>query len=125
MTRDWKPVKLHDYMEMLSIYHQLTPPRYIREDNKDPETAVITRRMTRELDLSAWFARPCLIVIGYVGGDEARRDEDYEMAAETPVPLLVDGEKPRSEGLTVVRWIYPLPLVEERIVAENAAERRR
>ncbi len=39
-----------------------------------------------------------------------------------PVPLLVDGETPRSEGLTVVRLIYPLPLVEERIVPDSDDE---
>jgi len=110
---EWHKGKLHDYMEMLSIYHQLAPPRYIREDDKDPETAVITRRLTRELDLSAWFTRPCLIIIGYLD------------ASETPVPLLVDGETPRSEGLTVVRWIYPLPLVETRIVSEPRTTPRR
>ncbi len=109
----WQAGHLHNYMEMLSIYHQLTPPRYIREDDKDPETAVITRRLTRELDLSAWFTRPCLIIIGYLD------------ASETPVPLLVDGETPRSEGLTIVRWMYPLPLVETRIVAEPRTTQRR
>jgi hypothetical protein len=103
---NWEKRNLHNYMEMLSLYHQLTPPRYIREDDKDPKAAVITRRMTRELDLSAWFTRPCLIIIGYLD------------ASEIPIPLLVDGETPRSEGLTVVRWIYPLPLVETRIVAD-------
>ena len=110
---EWQAGNLHNYMEMLSIYHQLTPPRYIREGNKDPETAVITRRLTRELDLSAWFTRPCLIIIGYLD------------ASETPVPILVDGKTPRSEGLTVLRWIYPLPLVETQIVANPVARRRR
>ena len=103
---NWQSHKLHDYMEMLSIYHQLTPPRYIRDDDKDPQAAVITRRLTRELDLSAWFTRPCLIIIGYLDG------------SETPVPFLVDGKTPRSEGLTVVRWIYPLPLVETQIIPD-------
>ena len=110
---EWQRRKLHDYMEMLSIYHQLTPPRYIREGDKDPATAVITRRLTRELDLSAWFTRPCLIIIGYLDG------------SQTPVPLLVDGKTPRSEGLTVVRWIYPLPLVETQIVADPVTTRSR
>ena len=110
---EWQAGNLHNYMEMLSIYHQLTPPRYIREGDKDPETAVITRRLTRELDLSAWFTRPCLIIIGYLD------------ASETPVPILVDGKTPRSEGLTVVRWIYPLPLVETEIVADPVPRRRR
>ncbi len=111
--REWESNNLHNYMEMLSIYHQLSPPRYIREDDKDPETAVITRRLTRELDLSAWFTRPCLIIIGYLN------------ASETPVPLLVDGKTPWSEGLTVLRWIYPLPLDETQLVADPLPRRRR
>ena len=98
---------LHDYMEMLSIYHQLGPPKYLRQDNKDPDTAVITRRLGRELDLSAWFTRPTLIIIGYLEN------------SPTPVPLRVDGQAPRSTGLTVLRWVYPLPLVEEEVVASS------
>jgi hypothetical protein len=103
----WQAGKLHDYMEMLSIYHQLEPPRYLRQDNKDPDTVVIVRRLGRELDLSAWFTRPCLIIIGYL--------ED----SPTPVPLRVDGETPRGTGLTVVRWVYPLPMVDQEVVASS------
>jgi hypothetical protein len=65
---------------------------------------VMARKLGRELDLSAWFTRPCLIVFGYL--DEA----------PTPVPLLVEGRTPASVGLTVVRWIYPLPLDEAQLV---------
>jgi hypothetical protein len=32
------------------------------------------------------------------------------------VPLLVDDEKPQSAGLTVVRWIYPLPIDEDELL---------
>ena len=91
------------FIEMLSIFHQLTPPKYHRGGNKDPKTAVLSRKLGRELDLSAWFTRPCLIIIGYLE------------KSLCPVPLRVDGKTPKSEGLTVVRWIYPLPLVEEQI----------
>ena len=52
----------------------------------------------RELDLSPWFVRPCLIVIGYL--------ED----SECPIPLRVNGDPVPSDGLTVVRWVYPLPV---------------
>jgi hypothetical protein len=100
-----------DFMEMLSIYHQLTPPKYHREGDKEPETAVMARLLGRELDLSAWFTRPCVIVIGYLD------------AAPTPVPLLVDGRRPASDGLTVVRWVYPLPLDEAQLV--EAPDRNR
>ena len=95
--------QIRDYFEMLSMYHQLTPPKYRRAGGKDPETVVISRKLGRELDLSPWFSRPCLILIGYL--------ED----SPTPVPIQVDGTTPRSNGLTIVRWIYPLPVDEDRI----------
>jgi hypothetical protein len=94
-------------LEMLSFYQQLTPPKYHRLGDKDPDTAVAIRQLGRELDLSAWFTRPCLIVIGYVQG------------APTPVPLRVDGRAPPGDGLTVVRWIYPLPLDQAQLVGKQ------
>ena len=54
--------------------------------------------MGRELDLSPWFVRPCLIVIGYL-----------EPSA-CPIPIRVDGKPVTSTGTTVVRWIKPLKL---------------
>ena len=107
-----KPGEVRKYIEMLSIYHQLGPPTYITEDKKDPDTAVVIRRLGRELDLSAWFTRPCLIVIGYLEN------------SSTPVPLTVDGEIPHSRGLTVVRWIYPLPLDDAKIIASSVGGSR-
>ena len=93
------------YMEMLSMFHQLTPPEYIRpQSNQDYSDVVFFgRHLGRELDLSTWFSRPCLIIIGYLDDSQC------------PVPLRVDGDDrpPKSEGLTVVRWIYPLDLDEE------------
>jgi hypothetical protein len=97
------PDRARKFMEMLSIFHQLTPPKYHRLGDKEPETAVMTRKLGRELDLSAWFTRPCLIVIGFLEN------------SQTPVPLRVDGRAPASDGLTVVRWIYPLPLDEAQV----------
>ena len=102
-----KPGDVRKFIEMLSLYHQLGPPTYIIEDKKDPDTAVVTRKLGRELDLSAWFTRPCLIVIGYLEN------------SSTPVPLKVDGKTPHSRGLTVVRWIYPLPLDDAKIIASS------
>lgn len=91
------------FLEMLSFFHQLTPPKYHRlvAGQRDPDTAVFTRLIGRELDLSGWFARPCLIIIGYLDDSPC------------PVPLRVDGELPESNGLTVVRWIYPLAAGED------------
>ncbi len=105
--------RTRDFIEMLSIFHQLTPPRYIRQGNKEPETVVVSRKLGRELDLSPWFNRPCLILIGYL-----------ERSA-IPVPLRVDDQTPDSEGITVLRWIYPLPLDDKQIVGETAPDRGR
>ncbi|MDY7107286.1 MAG: hypothetical protein SYC29_01490, partial [Planctomycetota bacterium] len=58
------------------------------------------RELGRNLDLSAWFNRPSLIVIGYL------------RESACPIPLRVAGRTVNSEGLTVVRWVHPLPLIE-------------
>lgn len=57
----------------------------------------VRRQLGRELDLSPWFTRPCLIVTGFLD------------AASCPVPLQVDGRTPTSEGSVMVRLILPLP----------------
>lgn len=89
--------ELDSVIEMLSIYHHLDPPRYMGQRIGDPDV-VVHRRMGRELDLSAWLSRPCVIVIGYLDN------------TSLPIPTHVDGAEVRSEGRTVVRWIYPLPI---------------
>ena len=90
------------HLEMLSMFHQLAPPPYLKRQEKDPTPdLILPRRLNgRELDLSGWFTRPCLIVIGYLEN------------TPIPIPLRVNGdeEPPSSEGLTMIRWIYPLPL---------------
>lgn len=93
-------------MFMLSMFHQLDPPEYLQARNDggmDSTTATFHRDLARELDLSPWFSRPCVIVMGFLP-DTA-----------SPIPLRVDGsdESPNSVGLTMVRWIYPLPLDED------------
>ncbi|MGA1046140.1 MAG: hypothetical protein ACO3ZY_13190 [Phycisphaerales bacterium] len=93
-------------LDMLSLYSMLTPPPYLQNPPTGAETARVERMLGRRLDLGPWFNRPCLVVIGYL------RDSSL------PVPLEIDGETPPSEGLTVVRWILPLPAVEAAIVPE-------
>ena len=89
-----------DYLKMLGLYHMLLPPEY-RRGTGDGGLR-FRRAMGRELDLSGWFNRPCLIVTGFL--DETA----------CPMPLTIDGAPPEaSEGLTMVRWIFPLPLDEE------------
>jgi len=58
--------------------------------------SVIRRSETSGLDLSRWFTQPCVMIIGQV--------ED----GPSPMPLYVDGQLVELEGLTVVRWVYPL-----------------
>jgi hypothetical protein len=58
------------------------------------------RTHTHGWDLGRWFTRPCIIITGEIGAGER---------IDSPVPLLVDARAIRSEGVTVVRWIYPLP----------------
>ncbi len=103
-TRDRRRI-----LEMQSFYHALTPPNYIGEQFDDDQV-VAQRMMGREIDLSGWMNRPCVIIIGYL--------EDSEI----PVPVHVDGEAQSSEGLTMVRWIYPLPVEPESIVPADESE---
>ena len=102
------PAETRHHLEMLSFYHQLTPPKYYRRGNKDPENVIASRQICRELDLSAWFTRPCVIVMGYL---QLNPDE----AVTTPVPFQVNGRRPASDGMVMVRWIYPLPLDETKL----------
>lgn len=92
-----------NYMEMLSMFNMLNPPLYLKGSTSDPETVAFQRQLGHELDLSAWFTRPCIIVIGYLEN------------SQLPIPLRVqrNGNPPPSDGLTIVRWIYPLPVEEE------------
>lgn len=103
------PEETHRYFEMLSFYSQLPPPTYITAKEKTDEPVVaIERDIGREIDLSAWFNRPCLIVMGRLQN------------SATPLPLLIEGEAHESTGMTIVRWIYPLP-VQERIAFPNTS----
>jgi len=63
----------------------------------------MSRSMGRELDLSIWLSRPCLIIMGQLND------------SKTPIPLRVEGEEVHSSGITFVRWIYPLPVEESEL----------
>lgn len=67
-----------------------------------------TRESTHNWDLGRWFTQPCIIVVGLLGGPDNRT------AVETPVPVTIDDEpgdavRKNIRGVTVVRWVYPLP----------------
>jgi len=86
-------------MEMLSLYSHLQPPVYQKKPEADqgPATHNTIRKDGRDLDLSKWFGRPCIIVMGFFPH------------APIPVPITLDGTPPtKSDGVTFVRWVYPL-----------------
>lgn len=88
------------FLEMLSYFHQIPPPNYNKPSGNIRRDEVFTfdRHVGRELDLSAWFTRPCVVIIAELRGER------------TPIPFLVSGKKTQSAGLTIIRWIYPLPV---------------
>jgi hypothetical protein len=98
------------FLDMLGLYHMLQPPQYVRSAppgtnapdanigvGNVSESVRASRVLGRGIDLSPWLTRPCLIVWGYLD------------AAECPVPIVVDGERAPSNGLVVVRCVFPLP----------------
>ncbi len=101
-----------DRLAVLNFYSMLPQPKYLlsvadskKADNPFPSesiTAHIYRDLARTVDLSLWFTRPCLIIIGTL-------NDDSESTIDAPFPILIDGDTPKSEGRTVVRVIFPLP----------------
>jgi hypothetical protein len=90
-------------LEMLSFYHQLDPPTYHKTSATESDSgrdSWFYRVDGREFDLSVWFNRPCLIVIGYVKN------------TAIPIPLRIGGSEtaPAGTGVTMVRWVLPLKL---------------
>lgn len=86
-------------LEMLTLYSHLTPPRYTKNATakQGPASHHAIREGGRALDLTTWFSRPCLIVLGFFPH------------APIPVTIAADGvEIVESEGSTFLRWVYPL-----------------
>lgn len=83
-------------LEALGLFWMLQPPRWTEINPDRNESARALRHLGRELDLSPWLLRPCLIVTGFLEGPAS------------PVPVEIDGEAAASEGTTFVRWICPL-----------------
>ena len=86
-------------LAMLGLYQMLQPPDYRMNPPRPGEVVVVRvqRQLGRELDLSPWFTRPCLIVTGFLDD------------ASCPIPLQIDGRTPTSRGTVMVRFILPLP----------------
>ncbi len=84
-------------LEMLGLYGMLDPPLYVVPDINRPGAVRHVRMLGRSIDLSLWFTRPCLIISGILD------------AAECPVDVRVNGEQVPSQGMVVVRTVFPLP----------------
>ena len=97
-----------DELRMLTLFQMLTPPEYRRSATQGVTAVRIVRSLGRELDLSAWFTRPCLIVTGFL--------DDQPL----PVAFELDGEKAPSRGRIMVRWVLPLPAEDAGTVAPMA-----
>ncbi len=90
-------------ISMLSVFRQLNPPVWY-DPNTDKKSYRYARRLGRELDLSNWLNRPCVIIIG-------RLSERTSTPMALPIPIEIDGqriEQTSSESSVYVRWIYPL-----------------
>lgn len=90
-------------LDMLSFFQMQQPPEYLdstaRQRNAMDLLGMVLRlerRVGRELDLSGWLVRPCVIVTGFADG------------ARSPIPLRVDGAPATSDGTVMVRLILPL-----------------
>jgi hypothetical protein len=95
-------------LDMLSLYQMLPPPTYRKQAKQMAAPVRFKRSLGRELDLSAWFTRPCLIVTGYLD------------AQALPVEFTLDGDRPASDGTIMIRWILPLPAEDAGAVAPMA-----
>lgn len=85
-------------LEALGFISQFPPP-----DKTSSQSASAERQFAHGWDLGYWFTQPCVIVVGQLGdaNSSARR-------APCLAPIYVDGKKAPLQGVTVIRWIYPL-----------------
>lgn len=86
------------YLDMLGIFNMLQPPEYVTNPPADNIAVRAERMLGRSIDISPWFTTPCLIVWGYLD------------TATCPIPIEIAGERVASEGVVLVRTIFPLAL---------------
>ncbi|CAG0948464.1 hypothetical protein PHYC_00030 [Phycisphaerales bacterium] len=101
--------RMPERLTALALFPLLPPPEL--DNNSGNGEYIAQRRATHGWDLGRWFTQPCVIIIGQVHGREP--------GVESPVPLLLDGERIPTQGRTVVRWVYPLPTLPPRFPAEE------
>jgi hypothetical protein len=97
LPTDVSPEARERNLDMLTLFQMLPPPLYRRTAPQAVSPVRFKRSLGRELDLSPWFTRPCLIVTGFLD------------AQALPVEFTLDGERPASVGTVMIRWILPLP----------------
>ncbi len=88
-------------MTVASLFSELGIP----EDAKGQQSqavGVLRREATQCLDLARWFTEPCIIIIGFVGTSSTD-------GAPAPIGVSIDGKTVPTSGVTVVRWVFPLP----------------
>lgn len=103
LTAEWR----RTYLDMLTMFNMLQPPEFLMNPPENVQPVRVQRTLGRSLDLSQWFTTPCLIVFGYLD------------SATCPVPIRIDGEEVPSDGLVLVRVVFPLP-VDERFAAPTS-----
>ncbi len=90
--------KAPERLKALAFFGMLRPPEDAKASS-NPTAAqwpiAAQRPASMGWDLSRWFSQPCLIIVGFVEGQQ-------------PTPLFVDDEAVSLKGRTVVRWVYPL-----------------
>jgi hypothetical protein len=93
------PASMVQQMMTMSFMH-LLPPVDRSNARFGSGVRVAQRRITHGLDLSRWTTQPCIIIFGAV---------QMPLGRQSPVPIYLDGESLPTQGMVVVRWIYPLP----------------
>ena len=87
-----------------TFFPLLDPPDTDENRTINRPQRLVQRQFEHGMDLAAWFTQPCVIIIGQL---------KEKTVDGCPVPLYVDTgggfREVRTEGRTMVRWIYPLP----------------
>lgn len=88
-------------LTITSLFSELGIPEEAK-GQQNQAVSVLRRDATQGMDLGEWFTQPCVIIIGFVGGPGAT----YSQA---PVTVSIDSSPVTGSGMTMVRWVYPLP----------------
>lgn len=99
-TRNYTETQKITAIDLLGFYRQIKPWTWVNMDISDKPVRFV-RSNGRELDISSWLNRPCLIITGYITG------------GTLPTPVQLDGKlitQVDENSKTFIRWMYPLPV---------------